>query len=36
MTFEAYAVVGLFYWIMCFTISRVSLELEERLQAQRY
>ena len=24
-TFEAYAVVGAFYWIMCFTISRVSL-----------
>ena len=36
MTFEAYAVVGLFFWIMCFSISLVSLKLEERLQAQRF
>lgn len=35
MNFEAYAVVGFFYWVMCFSISRVSLWLEERLEEQR-
>ena len=35
-TFEAYAVVGLFYWIMCFSVSRVSLKLEERLKERQH
>ena len=33
-TFEAYAVVAFFYWILCFSISRVSLHLERRLGRQ--
>jgi general L-amino acid transport system permease protein len=35
MTFEAYAVVAFFYWILCFSISRVSLRLEQRLDKSR-
>ena len=35
MGLEAYVVVGLLYWILCFTLSRLSLKLDERLQAQR-
>ena len=35
MSLEAYVLVGLLYWILCFTLSRVSLILGERLYAQR-
>ena len=31
-TFEAYIVVGLLYWILCFFISHLSLKLEEHLK----
>lgn len=30
-----YAVVAFFYWILCFSISRVSLRLEQRLDKGR-
>ena len=35
MSLEAYVLVGLLYWILCFTLSRVSLMLGECLHAQR-
>lgn len=34
-TFEAYIVVGLLYWILCFSLSHLSLQLEVRLKADR-
>jgi len=34
-TFEAYIAVGLMYWILCFSISHVSLKLEEYLKTDR-
>ena len=35
MSLEAYVFVGLLYWILCFTFSRVSRVLDERLHVQR-
>jgi len=35
LSLEAYAVTGLLYWIPCFMLSRSSLALKRRLQAQR-
>lgn len=34
-TYEAYAFVGLIYWIICFSISRASLRLEGRYRRGR-
>lgn len=34
-TYEAYAFVGLIYWVICFSISRASLRLETRFRQGR-
>jgi len=34
-TYEAYAFVGVIYWVVCFSISRASLRLEARYRRSR-